>query len=113
LYFLCHSICCPARRDNTPPYALPQPRFLFIIPSIISTNYLLIVAFLTKLRPPKTNAPTLSLFLMFLVSLLQTREPAITSANPALGACNGPIGSNGTVIWGRCCPIHGEIKATG
>jgi hypothetical protein len=29
-------------------------------------------------------------------------------ANPSLDACNEPIGSNGAMIWGRRCPIHGE-----
>ncbi len=53
--------------------------------------------------------PPLSLYLsMCLKSLSQTREPALACANPALGACNGPIGSNGAMICGRRCPIHGE-----
>ncbi len=53
--------------------------------------------------------PPLSLyFLMCLQNLSQTREPAVTCANPALEACNKPIGSDGMMIWGRRCPIHGE-----
>ncbi len=32
----------------------------------------------------------------------------VACANPALDACNKPIGSNGAMIWGRCCHIHGE-----
>ncbi len=38
----------------------------------------------------------------------QTREPAVLSANPTLGACNGPIGSYGAMIWGHHCPINVE-----
>jgi hypothetical protein len=45
LYFLHCSICHPARRDNTNPYALPQLRSFSVIPSIISANFWLIVAF--------------------------------------------------------------------
>ncbi len=59
----------------------------------------------SHLRP----TPPLSLyFLMRVVLLPQTREPAATIVNPALFACNGPIGSNGAMTWGRRCPIHGE-----
>jgi hypothetical protein len=40
--------------------------------------------------------PPLSLyFLMWLQNLSQTREPAVACANPALDACNEPIGSDG------------------
>jgi hypothetical protein len=57
------------------------------------------------LRP----TPPLSLyFLMWLKNLSQTREPAVAFANPALGACNGPIGSNCAMILGHRCPIHGK-----
>jgi hypothetical protein len=53
--------------------------------------------------------PPLSLyFLMWLKNLSQTREPAVACANPALDACNKPIGSNSGMIWGHHCPIHGE-----
>jgi hypothetical protein len=53
--------------------------------------------------------PPLSLyFLMRVASSPQTREPAAAIGNPAQDTCNGPIGSNGTMIWGRHCPIHGE-----
>ncbi len=65
----------------------------------------------SHLRP----TPLLSLcFLMCLVLLPQTRELAIVSANPVLGSCNEPIGSDSAMIWWRCCPIHGERgKAAG
>ncbi len=33
LYFFCCSICCPKQRDKPPPYSLPRPRVLSIIPS--------------------------------------------------------------------------------
>jgi hypothetical protein len=53
--------------------------------------------------------PPLSLyFLMWLQNLSQTREPAVACANPALDACNKAIGSNGAMIWGHHCPIHGK-----
>ncbi len=53
--------------------------------------------------------PPLSLyFLIWLQNLSQTREQAVVCANPALDACNEPIGSKGMMIWRRCCPIHGE-----
>jgi hypothetical protein len=52
--------------------------------------------------------PPLSLFFMCLVLVPQTRESALASANPALGACNVPKGSDGAMIWGCRCPIHGE-----
>jgi hypothetical protein len=93
-----------------PPYALPQLRSLSIIPSIVSANILLIVAFFEQMaatlgqRPP----PPSLYFLMCLVSLPQTREPALASMNPVLGTCGGPIESNGAMIWGRRCPIQGE-----
>ncbi len=45
---------------------------------------------------------------MWLQNLSQTREPAIMCANPALDSCNEPIGSDGAMIWGCHCPIHGE-----
>jgi hypothetical protein len=45
---------------------------------------------------------------MWLQNLSQTRELAVACANPALDACNEPIGSDGAMIWGRHCPIHGE-----
>jgi hypothetical protein len=45
---------------------------------------------------------------MWLQNLSHTRKPAIACANPVLNACNEPIGSDGTMIWGCHCPIHGE-----
>jgi hypothetical protein len=45
---------------------------------------------------------------MRVASSPQTREPDVAIANPAQDDCNGPIGSNGAMIWGRRCPIHGE-----
>ncbi len=38
----------------------------------------------------------------------QTREPDIAIANPVQDTCNGPMGSNGVMIWGCRRPIHGE-----
>jgi hypothetical protein len=58
--------------------------------------------------PPKANALLCLYFLMHVISLPQTREPVVAIANPVLDACNRPIGSNGAMIWGRHCPIHGE-----
>ncbi len=41
-FLLHHSICRPKHRDNTPPYALPQPQVLSIITSTAVSNYWLI-----------------------------------------------------------------------
>ncbi len=57
------------------------------------------------LRP---TSPLSLCFLMCLVLLAQTREPAIAIANPALDACNRPIGSDGAMIWGHHCCVNGE-----
>jgi hypothetical protein len=59
--------------------------------------------------------PHLSLyFLMCVVLPPQTREPAVASRNPALGACNGPIGSNGAMIGGAAAlPMVREGKSAG
>ncbi len=45
---------------------------------------------------------------MWLQNLSQTREPAIACAKPALDACNKLIGSDGAMILGHRCPIHGK-----
>ncbi len=71
------------------------------------TSIWLLYVFIER-RPPKANAPSISLFLMWLQNLSQTMEPAITCANPALDAYNEPIESDDAMIWGRRCPIHGE-----
>jgi hypothetical protein len=61
-----------------------------------------------ELWQKKANTPLSLYFLMRVVLLPQTREPAIMIANPALDTCNKPIGSDSVMIWGQRCPIHGE-----
>ncbi len=95
--------------ETTPPHTLcpshaPSPLSLPLF--LLTIGRLLL--FLTKWQPPKAKAPLSLWFLMFLVLIPKSREPAIAIANPALDACNRTIGSNGAMIWGRRCPIHGE-----
>ncbi len=100
------SVWRPKQRDNTPPYALPLPRFFSTIPIIAFPNFPLLVVFFwpngSHLRP--RSHPSLY-FLMGKILAPKTREWRASRVHPTQSAINGTIAIHGAKSWG-----HGGIS---
>jgi hypothetical protein len=58
--------------------------------------------------PPKANVPPISLLFNVASKFILNKGTGRHVRKLVLEACKEPIESNGAMIWGHHCPIHGE-----